>query len=297
MDSSSSTTTNSKYGDDEHLEHEFLSSNGLNSASKVKRQSSLLENEDDDDDDTPTEVTSNKRNSVLDNDSFASSYSGFGAYQMRKAHPNKWQGYHDDSSTTLTLSTANATVDEDYDHPILPSSSKPKKKKPTTTTTGGREERKPNYPVNEAPWSSITDFYDEEDFMDAFRIFDTNGDGRITAKELNQVLKDLGICLNKKEIKKMIRDLDKDGNGTIEYSEFVQMMTMPASRETDEYELREAFKQIDLDGNGYLLAFYSISILIIKYIFTAIYRARSCETRSRKSCLPTHVSAYKTSKK
>jgi calmodulin len=28
------------------------------------------------------------------------------------------------------------------------------------------------------------------------------------------------------------------------------MMTLPASRETDEYELREAFKCIDLDGNG-----------------------------------------------
>ena len=33
---------------------------------------------------------------------------------------------------------------------------------------------------------------------------------------------------------------------------FVQMMTAPASKESDEYELREAFKCIDLDGNGYI---------------------------------------------
>lgn len=30
------------------------------------------------------------------------------------------------------------------------------------------------------------------------------------------------------------------------------MMTIPASRETDEYELREAFKCMDLDGNGFI---------------------------------------------
>jgi Ca2+-binding EF-hand superfamily protein len=30
------------------------------------------------------------------------------------------------------------------------------------------------------------------------------------------------------------------------------MMTQPASREADEFELREAFKCIDLDGNGFI---------------------------------------------
>jgi calmodulin len=94
--------------------------------------------------------------------------------------------------------------------------------------------------------------YDEDDFLDAFRVFDLNGDGRITDKELNYVLKELGIKMNKKDIEKMINELDKDKNGTIEYSEFVQMMTMPASREADEFELREAFRCIDTDGNGYI---------------------------------------------
>ena len=37
----------------------------------------------------------------------------------------------------------------------------------------------------------------------------------------------------------------------VEYGEFVQMMTMPASKD-EEYELREAFKCIDLDGNGFI---------------------------------------------
>lgn len=71
-----------------------------------------------------------------------------------------------------------------------------------------------NHPKNEL----FNSDYDEEDFMDAFRIFDINGDGKITAKELKNVLKELGIKMDKNDVKKMIKELDKDGNGTIEYS-------------------------------------------------------------------------------
>jgi Ca2+-binding EF-hand superfamily protein len=95
-------------------------------------------------------------------------------------------------------------------------------------------------------WSLAGKDYVEEDFMDAFRVFDTDGDGRITAKELMAVLVELGIKTSKSDVKKMIQELDYDRNGTIEYSEFVQMMTMPAYKYDDEFELREAFKCIDL---------------------------------------------------
>ena len=47
----------------------------------------------------------------------------------------------------------------------------------------------------------------------------TKGDGQITAKELNHVLNELGIKMNKKEIKRMIKELDYDNSGTIEYCE------------------------------------------------------------------------------
>ncbi len=61
--------------------------------------------------------------------------------------------------------------------------------------------------------------YAEEDFVEAFKYFDTNGDGKITHSELQRVLKKLEISISKQEVKKMINELDKDGNGTIEYAE------------------------------------------------------------------------------
>lgn len=64
----------------------------------------------------------------------------------------------------------------------------------------------------------------EQEMLDAFKVFDKNGDGHISATELKQVMDSLGEKLSKEEIDEMINDADKDGNGQIEYAEFVRMM-------------------------------------------------------------------------
>lgn len=64
----------------------------------------------------------------------------------------------------------------------------------------------------------------EDELLEAFRIFDKNGDGFITEEELKGALLNLGERLTSEEIKDMIRAADKDGNGSIDYNEFVEMM-------------------------------------------------------------------------
>jgi centrin-1 len=51
------------------------------------------------------------------------------------------------------------------------------------------------------------------------------GAGTIDAKELKVAMRALGFEPKKEEIQKMISDIDKDGSGTIDFSEFLDMMT------------------------------------------------------------------------
>ena len=46
-----------------------------------------------------------------------------------------------------------------------------------------------------------------------FQLFDRNGDGRITKKELNDSLENLGIFIPDKELIQMIEKIDINGDG------------------------------------------------------------------------------------
>ena len=49
------------------------------------------------------------------------------------------------------------------------------------------------------------------DMKEAFQLFDKNGDGKITLKELNRVLRNMGQNPTENEIADMIARADKDG--------------------------------------------------------------------------------------
>ena len=67
------------------------------------------------------------------------------------------------------------------------------------------------------------DDYDEE-IINAFRVFDKNDNGIITASELRHVLTTIGDKLTDEEVDAMIREADIDGDGNINYEEFVRTM-------------------------------------------------------------------------
>lgn len=66
----------------------------------------------------------------------------------------------------------------------------------------------------------------EEDMRDAFNVFDQNGDGFITVDELRSVLGSLGLTQGKnvEDCRRMIMNVDIDGDGRVDYKEFRQMM-------------------------------------------------------------------------
>ncbi|KAJ2159952.1 hypothetical protein GGF46_002616 [Coemansia sp. RSA 552] len=65
----------------------------------------------------------------------------------------------------------------------------------------------------------------EDDIMEAFRVFDKNSDGKISAEELRQVMSSLGEKLTTEEVDEMIAYGDVDGDGMINYEEFAKMMS------------------------------------------------------------------------
>merc|ERR1711893_145843 len=90
------------------------------------------------------------------------------------------------------------------------------------------------------------------EFREAFSLFDKDGDGTITTKELGTVMRSLGQNPSDEELQDMINEVDVDGNGEIDFEEFLQMMAKKMKETDSEEEIREAFKVFDKDGDGFL---------------------------------------------
>jgi centrin-1 len=60
----------------------------------------------------------------------------------------------------------------------------------------------------------------------------------------------LGFEPKKEEVKKMIADVDRDGKGTIDFSDFLELMTVKISERDPREEILRAFKLFDDDNTG-----------------------------------------------
>ncbi|KAI6647573.1 Calmodulin [Oopsacas minuta] len=93
-----------------------------------------------------------------------------------------------------------------------------------------------------------------EEFKEAFALFDKDGDGSITTRELGTIMRSLGLNPTEAELQEMINEVDLDGNGTIDFTEFLGMMSKKLTEPDSERDIREAFKVFDKDGNGFICA-------------------------------------------
>merc|ERR1711924_211527 len=80
------------------------------------------------------------------------------------------------------------------------------------------------------------------EFKEAFSLFDKDGDGTITTKELGTVMRSLGQNPTEAELQDMINEVDADGNGTIDFPEFCTLMARKMKDTDSEEELKEAFR-------------------------------------------------------
>ncbi|ESP03377.1 hypothetical protein LOTGIDRAFT_137402, partial [Lottia gigantea] len=92
------------------------------------------------------------------------------------------------------------------------------------------------------------------EIRELFRIFDKNHDNTISSNELGKVLKCMGMQMSDEEIGMYMEELDKEGNGRIEYREFHSFMQEELKKAEDpahrEQAVRSAFKVFDKESDG-----------------------------------------------
>lgn len=72
------------------------------------------------------------------------------------------------------------------------------------------------------------------------------------------------------QIHQMIAEVDKDGSGTIDFDEFVHMMTDKMGERDAREELNKAFKIIDKDNNVSVLSFFFFFLLFL-FLFLLLW--------------------------
>ncbi|KAK2162458.1 hypothetical protein LSH36_98g03025 [Paralvinella palmiformis] len=85
---------------------------------------------------------------------------------------------------------------------------------------------------------------------EAFQLFDKDGSGVISTKELGMAMRSLGQNPTEDQLMAMINEVDVDGSGTVDFPEFVQMMANRIQCTDSEEEIREAFRVFDKDDKG-----------------------------------------------
>jgi calmodulin len=92
------------------------------------------------------------------------------------------------------------------------------------------------------------------EFKEAFSLFDKDGDGFITTKELGTVMRSLGQNPTEAELQDTINELDWNNNATIDFSEFLIVAARTIRYPDPEKEMMEAFRVFDKDGSGFISA-------------------------------------------
>nr|AHA51357.1 EF-hand_1 domain-containing protein [Euplokamis dunlapae] len=90
------------------------------------------------------------------------------------------------------------------------------------------------------------------EFREAFAMFDKDGDGSISVSELGTVMRSLGQNPTDHELSEMIREADDDNNGSVDFDEFLLLMSRKMTQLDVDQELLEAFSVFDKDGSGFI---------------------------------------------
>ena len=92
---------------------------------------------------------------------------------------------------------------------------------------------------------------DIQQYREIFDIFDETGDGNISNDEIGKVMQGLGENPTPERIASLVAQIDYDGNGEVDFDEFVCLMVKTVyEADKAEEELVEVFHRFDRDQDG-----------------------------------------------
>merc|ERR1712080_347727 len=91
-----------------------------------------------------------------------------------------------------------------------------------------------------------------------FDLFDTKKKEFLSADDLGEVLRAMGFRPSQEELMDILKEIDEDGSGEIEFGEFCQLCALflveDPNIETMKRELKDAFRVYDKEGQGFITA-------------------------------------------
>ena len=89
-----------------------------------------------------------------------------------------------------------------------------------------------------------------KEFREIFNLVDKDKGGTISVQEVQDLMDMLGMQMSEAETRAMVAEIDLDGNGEIDFPEFLTMMLRKMNTGNVEKELKEVFTVFDQDGSG-----------------------------------------------
>ena len=89
-----------------------------------------------------------------------------------------------------------------------------------------------------------------------FDLFDSKKQAFLSADDLDEILRAMGFRPTKEELMEILKEIDEDGSGEIEFAEFCQLcakfLVEDPDVETLKRELKDAFRIYDKGGQGFI---------------------------------------------
>jgi len=97
----------------------------------------------------------------------------------------------------------------------------------------------------------MADELELEDWRDIFNNFDKTGRGNVDSADIGEIMRALGQNPTQEEVKKILKEIDPNGEKDITFEEFVPLMKIQKKKVAPDFSsFCEGFKMFDRENNG-----------------------------------------------